>query len=192
MDQPLAIVAISGALHEPSRTTALVEAIADEIQGRCNAVVTHLRLGERGREFGGALTRAELGESARHALEQIEQADVVVVGTPVYRGSYTGVLKHVVDLIDQTSLRDTPVLVAATGGSDHHSLVIDHELKPLFAFFEAAVLPIGVYARSDEFPEGRTGDALRARIARAVDAGLPLISARSAAGFLSVERLNSI
>ena len=63
-------------------------------------------------------------------MRQIESADALIVATPVYRGSYTGLFKHLFDLVDHEALIGTPVLLAATGGSDRHSLVIDHQFGP--------------------------------------------------------------
>jgi FMN reductase len=73
------------------------------------------------------------------------------VGSPVYKGTYTGLFKHFFDLLDQDSLVDLPVLLTATGGSDRHALVLDHGLRPLFSFFRAQTLPWGLYANSSDF-----------------------------------------
>ena len=72
------------------------------------------------------------------------------------------------------ALIDVPVLLAATGGSERHALVIDHQLRPLFSFFQARTLPIGVYASESDFDQYQiTNPALRARIALAVDRAVP-------------------
>ncbi|NLP82099.1 FMN reductase, partial [Acinetobacter baumannii] len=114
-------------------------------------------------------------------LAAIESADVLVVGSPVYRGSYTGLFKHLFDLVHHEALIDVPVLLAATGGSDRHALVIDHQLRPLFSFFQARTLPLGVYASEQDFSGHEiTSQALRERIALAVARALPLLSASSA------------
>jgi len=77
-------------------------------------------------------------------------------------------------------LIDVPVLLAATGGSDRHALAIDHQLRPLFSFFQAHTLPIGVYATDKEFDNYRvSSDALRARIALAVERAVPVLLQRS-------------
>lgn len=76
-------------------------------------------------------------------LDEIESADLLLVASPVYRGSYPGLLKHLFDLIDLNALIDTPVLLAATGGTERHALVLDHQLRPLFSFFQAITLPSG-------------------------------------------------
>ncbi|EHL24530.1 hypothetical protein KYG_02287 [Acidovorax sp. NO-1] len=121
----------------------------------------------------------------------VEQADVLVVATPVYRGSYTGLFKHFFDLIHQDALIDTPVLLAATGGSERHALVIDHQLRPLFSFFQARTLPLGVYATDKDFVDQRLRDeALLDRARLAVRRALPLITeARHASPVLADELL---
>ena len=108
----------------------------------------------------------------------VEQADVLVVATPVYRGSYTGLFKHFFALIHQDALIDKPILLAATGGSERHALVIDHQLRPLFSFFQARTLPLGVYASEQDFKGYAIGNpALDERIALAVARAGPVITA---------------
>ncbi len=73
-----------------------------------------------------------------------------------------------------------PVLLAATGGSDRHALAIDHQLRPLFSFFQAHTLPIGVYAIDKDFENYRvTSESLRARIALAVERAVPVLRQRA-------------
>ena len=109
-------------------------------------------------------------------LAAIEGADVLVVATPVYRGAYTGLFKHFFDFIGQDALIDKPVLLAATGGSERHALVIDHQLRPLFSFFQARTLPLGVYATDNDFVDHRLrNQALIERSRLAVQRALPLI-----------------
>jgi len=99
-----------------------------------------------------------------------------VVATPVYRGSYTGLFKHFFDFIHQDALIDKPVLLAATGGSQRHALIIDHQLRPLFSFFQARTLPLGIYATDEDFVDYRLkNDALIERAGLAVQRALPLV-----------------
>lgn len=110
------------------------------------------------------------------ALAAAEQADVLVVVSPVFRGSYTGLFKHFFDLIEQDALIDKPVLLAANGGSERHALVIDHQLRPLFSFFQARTLPLGVYATDKDFVDRRlSNEAVIERTRLAVQRALPLL-----------------
>ena len=180
----ISIVAVSGSLHSPSRTTVLVREILRGFAGALRSgggadveVETHLvELSEIGREFSGALSREELSPGAEEALRRIESATLLIVGSPVYRASFTGLFKHVFDFVGQYALIDTPVLLAATGGSDRHALIIEHQFRPLFSFFQAITLPIGVYASDADFVDYRIDSAaLRERIDHAIGRGVPVV-----------------
>jgi FMN reductase len=115
-------------------------------------------------------------EPVEEHLQRIEAADLLVVATPVYRASFTGLFKHLFDFVGQYALLGTPVLLAATGGSERHGLVIEHQLRPLFAFFQAITLPVGVYAHDGDFTDYRISSPLLARrITAAAHGGLPLL-----------------
>jgi FMN reductase len=118
-----------------------------------------------------------------------------VVATPVFRGSYAGLFKHFFDFIHQDALVDKPVLLAANGGSERHALVIDHQLRPLFSFFQARTLPLGVYATDKDFVGYRLRDeAVIERARLAIQRALPLMGlARHARPTLALSSLkNSI
>lgn len=96
-------------------------------------------------------------------LDAITEADAVIVATPVYAASYSGLFKMLVDVLPQDSLRDTPVLLGATGGTARHSLAIDHGLRPLFAHLGALVAPVAVFAASEDWGStdaGRLGERI--------------------------------
>lgn len=177
MTRPLRIVAVSGGLQRPSRAAALAEHLLDLIGEDIHSEQQLIELGELAPQLAGALWRSQLPEAVERQLVAVEQADVLVVATPVYRGSYTGLFKHFFDFIYQDALVDTPILLAATGGSERHALVIDHQLRPLFSFFQARTLPLGVYATDRDFAEGRVhNDALIQRARLAVQRAMPLLA----------------
>ncbi|WP_375399259.1 FMN reductase [uncultured Amnibacterium sp.] len=170
------VVAVSGSLHHPSKTTALVSEITRSL-GRVLPIESRLiRIDELGPQFAGALRRSDLPAPVEDALRAIETADVLIVGTPVYRASFTGLFKHLFDFVDQFALVDLPILLAATGGSERHSLIIEHQLRPLFGFFQALTLPVGVYAHDSDFTDHAvSGARLTERIDKALERALPLI-----------------
>jgi FMN reductase len=146
MSKLLKVVAVSGGLKRPSRTLALVERLLAKL---CEALPldTHLiELSEIAPRLASAVHRVQAPADVEAQVEAIRSADLLVVASPVYRASYTGLFKHLFDLVHPEALFDLPVLLAATGGSDRHALVIDHQLRPLFSFFQARTLPVGVYA----------------------------------------------
>lgn len=180
MAHKLKIVAVSGGLQRPSRTLALVEELLDGLADAWPAEARLIELGQLVPRFGSVLQRDRLQADVERALKDVESADLLVVASPIYRGSYAGLFKHFFDLVHHEALIDVPVLLAATGGSDRHALAIDHQLRPLFSFFQAHTLPIGVYATDKEFENYRvSGEALRARIALAVERALPVLRERA-------------
>ncbi len=165
------LIAIAGSPTPASRTRSLVahvlESIAQETGGSTGLVdiadLVH-SLAVR--------TREEVVPQLAHALRSVEEADLLVVGSPVYKGSYTGLFKHFMDLVDYKALAGVPVALLAIGGSDRHALVIDHQLRPLFSFFNAHILPTGVFVSDSAFVDGRIQDpAIRNRISNLVQEG---------------------
>lgn len=172
--RPLRIVAVSGGLNNPSKTESLLVAILDQIKTHISIDVHFVKLSEIGSQIGAAIYRQDLAAHVEQHLQEIEQADVLLVATPVYRASFTGLFKHLFDFVDQFALVDKPVLLAASGGSDRHALVIEHQLRPLFSFFQANTLPIGVYATEADFSNYKvSSNTLQARIELSVQRALP-------------------
>ena len=141
------------------------------------AEIEVVELAEVGPSLAGVLDRAELPASAERAIRAIEGADLLIAGSPVYRASFTGLFKHLFDFVGQYELVCKPVLLAATGGGERHALIIEHQLRPLFAFFQALTLPIGVYASNTDFDGYEiNSDVLRSRIDLAAERALPLVN----------------
>lgn len=176
MTRPLRLVAVSGGLQRPSKATALAAHLLGLIGREAPCEQRLIELGQLAPQFAGATWRPQLPDAVERELAAVEQADVLVVTTPVFRGTYTGLFKHFFDFIHQDALVDKPVLLAATGGSERHALMIDHQLRPLFSFFQARTLPLGVYATDKDFTDYRLRDeALIQRADLAVQRALPVI-----------------
>lgn len=159
------IVAIAGNLHRPSRSRALAEALAASVARRVDAKATVLDLIDAGPGLGAAFHRGELSAAALGVVEALEAADAVIAVSPVYKGSYTGLFKHLFDFLPPSALQGRPVLIGATGGGHRHALVVEHQLRPLFGFFSALIVPTTVYASDGEFIDGLPADpVLTARI----------------------------
>jgi FMN reductase len=149
------IVAITGSLSQPSRTRRLVEDVAGRIQARSGARLTLIDVAELGAALGGALSRGGASPAVEEALRAIETADLIVAGSPIYKGSYTGLFKHLIDLVDYKALAGVPVALLATGGSDRHALAVEHQLRPLFGSFDAHTLPTAVFVGDRDIADGR-------------------------------------
>ena len=86
--------------------------------------------------------------------------------TPAFNASFGGLFKSFFDVLPQETLSDMPVLIAATGGTERHSLVLEHAMRPMFSYLHAIVSPTGVYAATDDFG-GQLGVVLSERISKA-------------------------
>ena len=180
MSRPLNVVAVAGGTSRPSRTLVLTQAILAQLGELLPIAPQVIALADIGRPLGAALSRQEACAEVEASLKAIENADLLIVASPVYRGSYPGLLKHLFDLVDLNALIDTPVLLAATGGSDRHALMLDHQLRPLFSFFQALTLPVGVYATEADFSQYQiTSELLQARIRLAAERAAPLLGTPS-------------
>jgi FMN reductase len=145
------IVGVSGSLSNPSRTSALVAAILTSIEQRSGHSTSMLELSASAPVLFSATSPSDVSAEARQVLDLVEAADLLVIGTPVYRASYTGALKHLFDLVDHRRFSGKPVVLTATGGSPLHGLVIEHQLRPLFGFLNALTLPTSIYAVEADF-----------------------------------------
>jgi len=170
------IVALSGSLTKPSRTRNLVDLIARQLVDRVGGESTTIDVSELAPSLLGTLSFKDLPEPVRHAQSLLRSADLIIIGSPVYKGSYSGLLKHFLDLVDPLLLSGKVALLAATGGSDRHALVIEHQLRPLASFFELNTVPAGVYVRDNEFTDYRlNSEAAQARIDLALRQSLALL-----------------
>jgi len=167
------VVGFSGNFQRPSKTRSLVAEVVRRVShqyGLASEVYDLLDLGE---SLGSARYAGDLSPAATTIRDRIVAADILVVGTPTYKGSYTGLFKHFIDLLDPLALQGKPILLTATGGSDRHALLIEHQLRPLFGFFMAHTLPTGVFAVDRDFLNHEiAAEHINSRIALAVrDAG---------------------
>ncbi|CAN7650286.1 FMN reductase [Pararhizobium sp. LjRoot238] len=159
------LVGIVGSFNRPSKTYALVQDVADRAAERYGFASKIYDLYDVGASLGSALWRKDLDDQAKEVVDAIVGSDALVVGAPTYKGSYPGLFKHLIDLIDPHELRGKPIIIAATGGGDRHALMVEHQLRPLFGFFMSHTLPTAVYASDRDFTDYRvSSESLSNRI----------------------------
>ncbi|WP_448318800.1 FMN reductase [Streptomyces sp. CO7] len=157
------LVVVSAGLSVPSSTRLLADRLAQATADRTGAEVTVVELRDLAVEIAHNFTNGFAGRELAAAQEAVAAANGLVVVTPVFSASYSGLFKAFFDVLDQDALDGKPVLIAATGGSARHSLVLDHALRPLFSYLRAVVVPTGVYAASEDWG----AEGLQERITRA-------------------------
>lgn len=176
------VIVFSGSFNRPSKTTALVNYIGKEVAKKFGTEVVTYDLLDVGNTLGLAQRADKLEPKGKQIIEELTLADALVIGSPVYKGSYPGLFKHFIDLIEPERLYGKPVLLSATGGGDRHALMVEHQLRPLFGFFMAHSLPTAIYAAARDFGpnnEIRSQD-LVSRIAKAVDQFAPFLKKQPA------------
>ncbi len=165
----MSVVILSAGLNQPSSTRLLADRFAGSLVDRgLDARVVDLRA--YAHDVVNAMLTGFPAEPLRQLLDTVSGAAGVVAVTPVFNASYSGLFKSFVDVLDRDALAGTPVVVAATGGTARHSLVLDHALRPLFSHLRAVVLPTGVFAATEDWAgaDGTGAAQLRARVDRAV------------------------
>ncbi|MGW1465470.1 FMN reductase [Streptomyces sp. NPDC002308] len=172
---PLRIVAVSAGLSQPSSTRMLADRLATATReqletGQDRRVeVRAIDLRDLAVDIAKNLITGFPSAGLQDAIDAVAGADGLIAVTPVFSASYSGLFKSFFDLIENTALTGKPVVIAATGGSARHSLVLEHAMRPLFAYLRAVTVPTSVYAASEDW--GSSGDeytdGLPSRVRRA-------------------------
>jgi FMN reductase len=153
-DDIFKVAAVSGSWKAPSKTRVLTDAVVSALQARKEIEFTRVDLAEIGKEVAGLTAVSEADQNLSSLFSAVTNADLLIVGSPIYKGGYTGLFKHFFDLIDPLDLVGTPVILTATGGSLHYALALEHQFRPLFSFFRAHTLSTAVYAVESDFESG--------------------------------------
>jgi FMN reductase len=147
----LNIVGVSGSLERLSRATTLVRILLAQsvaILGGNSELITVADLAP---ELGQSTDPAHLPPRVQAAQQTLGRADLLVVASPIYKASYSGLLKHFFDLLDPLALQGKTAILAATGGSDRHTLTLEHQLRPLLSFFGVHTVPTTLFAHEKSF-----------------------------------------
>ncbi|MGV0634372.1 CE1759 family FMN reductase [Mycolicibacillus trivialis] len=166
------LAVVSGGLREPSSTRLLADRLADAARSALaddgvtgQATVVELR--HLGHPITDAMLTGFAAAELESAFETLAGADGLIAVTPAFNASFSGLFKSFFDVLPEESLAEMPVLIAATGGTERHSLVLEHALRPMFSYLHAIVSPTTVYAATADFGAGEAGSALSERIGRA-------------------------
>jgi FMN reductase len=180
------LAVVSAGLSTPSSTRLLADrltaATVDALRAHGDdATVEVVELRDHARDLADNLVTGFANRSLRAAIDTVVGADGLIAVTPVFSASYSGLFKTYADVLDEDALTGTPVLLGATAGTARHSLVIEHALRPLFAYLRAIPAPTGVFAASEDWAgAGGVDAALGRRVDRAAGELADLVAGRPA------------
>ena len=179
----LHLAVITAGITQPSSTRMLADHLTEatvRALGRdVDAVVEVVDVRDVAHDLTNNVLTGFASPELQVRLDAITEADAVIVSTPIYSASYSGLFKMLIDVLPKDSMRDKPVLLGATGGTARHSLAIDHALRPLFAYLGALVAPTAVFAASEDWGSVSAGQ-LSDRISRAGTAFTRLVTGSAA------------
>ncbi|WP_125775935.1 FMN reductase [Antribacter gilvus] len=150
------IVVVSAGLSQPSSSRLLADrlagATARELEALGHTVdVETIELRDHAHAIVDTmLTGFSTGELAR-AIDILTKADGLILVTPLFTTTYSGLFKSFIDILDKDSLTGMPVLLGATGGTSRHSLALDYSVRPLLTYLRADVIPTSVFAATDDW-----------------------------------------
>jgi len=155
------LVVISAGTGNPSSTRQLADRLAQKsLDLLGEATVSVIELGPLAADTARAAVAGFPSEELKQAIDRLADADAIIAATPIYKAGMSGLFKTFVDVLDNDLLVAKPILLAATGGTPRHALVIDDQLRPLFAYMRALTLPTSVYAAPEDWGSPALGERL--------------------------------
>jgi FMN reductase len=161
------LLMLVGAATPPGRLASAIVAAAEVARtGSADVAVELLNLAETSIDICDGRPLESYGQATREAVTHIATAGAVLIGAPVDRASYPGVLKNLLDIVPVEARQNKPVGIVAMGGSPHHYLAVDTQLRQVLAWFGALVAPTSVYLTGSDFREGQlTSEPVREDLA---------------------------
>lgn len=156
------LAVVSGGTGDPSSTRMLADRIAGgvadlarERDERVSVDVIDLR--ELATEITTAIASRLTGPKLDRAVEVLGRADGVVASAPVYKAAPSGLFSSFFHVLDNDLLIAKPVVLAATAGTARHALVVDEQMRSLFAYMRTMTVPTSVFASSEDWRDKNLG-----------------------------------
>ena len=153
------MLAIHGTVTRLGRLYQAVQAALSGVDGDDSPAIETLHLGDHRISFADGRPLSDYDDDTGAVVEQVVAADMYLIATPVFRASYTGALKNLLDHVPVEGLQGKACGLIVMGATDHHYLSVDTQLRPVLAWFGAHVVPGMVYLQSRHFVDGQLKDA---------------------------------
>lgn len=156
------VASINGSPHKPSRTQHLLAELCTAMGESIALELRLIELSEVAADLFGAPQRCDISAKGESILRQAENAEILIVGTPVYRASYTGLLKQFFDLLDEDCMKGRIAVPVANGETPMHGLMLEHQMRPLFSSIGIVTTSTTLFATQHEISdEGALSRRLR-------------------------------
>lgn len=167
-EREVRLVVVSGGTSNPSTTRMLADRVAETVatiarEREARVSITTIDLRELATEITAAIVSGLRGPALEAASTSLGEADGVIASTPVYKAEASGLFSSFFHVLDGDLLIGKPVVLAATAGTARHALVVDGQLRSLFAFLRTLTTPTSLFATTADMNDA----ALTARIKRA-------------------------
>lgn len=177
--RPTRVAVVNAGTSTPSTTGMLAGRMAEAASSRgaelgMDVQTSMLDLKTLATDITTAIVSQHMSAPLREATRTLSEADAVIAATPVYKAGASGLFTSFFQLLDSDLLIGTPVAVGATGGSPRHALVVDDQLRGLFAYMRTVTVPTSLYADPEDWNSAAFGD----RITRAATELIALVSGR--------------
>jgi len=178
------LVAVSAGLQVPSSTRLLADRLVAATERHLRdagiePVARVIELRDHAQDLSNHLVTGFPSPTLQTAIDAVTGADGLIVASPIFNASYSGLFKTFFDVIEHDSLEGRPVLLAATGGTARHSLALEHALRPLFSYLGADTVRTAVYAASEDW--GRSGVPADGSLVQRIDRAARELAAAMAA-----------
>jgi FMN reductase len=163
--QPLRLVVLTAGVGVPSSTRLLADRVAqktiDLLQvDSIDATVAVIELNELAVDIARAITSGLPSPDLQEAMRTLARSDAVIASTPVYKAGISGLFKSFIDVIEGDILIAKPVVLAATAGTSRHAMVVDDQLRPLFAFLRTITAPTSLFAAPEDWGSSSLGERI--------------------------------
>ena len=154
------LLGIHGSVTQPGRLYEALQLALRSADEQWKSVTTSLlHLGDYQISFADRRPLSGYPDDTEAVVQRVIAADMCLMATPIFRASFTGSLKNLLDLVPVEGLMGKVCGLVAMGASDHHYLAVDSQLRPVLAWFGAHLVPGGVYLQSRQFQEGQLADS---------------------------------
>ena len=153
------LLGIHGSVTSPGRLHQALASALEAADEHYPSITTELlHLGDRQISFADGRPVDAYGDDTQRVLEQVTSADMYLIATPIFRASFTGALKNLLDHIPVEGLMGKACGLIGMGATDHHYLAVDTQLRSVLAWFGAQLVPGQVYLQSQHFQDGKLAD----------------------------------